>query len=174
MKEGIGGVQLFLIVVILVLIFAGIMSLTMNQANAFAVKDQIVSIIEDAGGFDLSSSCNGGCNTADKNQETLQKIVDALASSSYRQQGSCEKIEKSLNEKISDKAQVSGYQRNGEYTMSGKKSSFCIAKIPSNNGENSSLKGYYYKIYVFYQLDIPIINAIFNFSALGETKLLYW
>ena len=78
------------------------------------------------------------------------------------------------NEKISDKAQVSGYQRNGEYTMSGKKSSFCIAKIPSNNGENSSLKGYYYKIYVFYQLDIPIINAIFNFSALGETKLLYW
>ena len=57
MREGIGGIQLFLIVVVMVLIFAGVMSLTLNQANAFAVKDQIVSIIETAGGFDTSAQC---------------------------------------------------------------------------------------------------------------------
>ena len=38
MREGIGGIQLFLIVVILILVFAGIMSLTINHSNAFAVN----------------------------------------------------------------------------------------------------------------------------------------
>ena len=57
MKEGIGGIQLFLIVVVLILIFAGIMSYTLNQSNAFAIKDQLVSILESAGGLDLSAEC---------------------------------------------------------------------------------------------------------------------
>ena len=41
MREGIGGIQLFLIVVILILVFAGIMSLTINHSNAFAVKETV-------------------------------------------------------------------------------------------------------------------------------------
>ena len=78
MKESIGGIQLFLIVVILVLVFAGIMSLTINQSNAFAIKDQLVSILESAGGFDTSAECvSGSCNTSLKDQETLQKIIDS-------------------------------------------------------------------------------------------------
>lgn len=171
MKEGIGGIQLFLIVVILVLTFAGIMSLTINQSNAFAIKDQLVSILESAGGLDLSSECvSGNCNTSIKDQETLQKIIDSLDSNSYRQTGDCEKIAKDL----SSKAVVAGYTRTGEKTLSGKKDSFCIAKIPAQKtNSEDTLKGYYYQIYVFYQLDIPIMNALFNFRAIGETKLLY-
>lgn len=171
MKESIGGIQLFLIVVILVLVFAGIMSLTINQSNAFAIKDQLVSILESAGGFDTSAECvNGSCNTSLKDQETLQKIIDSLDSNSYRQTGSCEAIEDSLNEK----AVVVGYTRTGEKTISGRKDSFCIAKIPAQKtNSEDTLKGYYYQIYVFYQLDIPILNSLFNFRAIGETKLLY-
>lgn len=168
MREGIGGIQLFLIVVVMVLIFAGVMSLTLNQANAFAVKDQIVSIIETAGKFDTSAQClYGNCS----GQKTLQNIVDALESNSYRQQGSCEDI--SFNSDTNDViVDMVGYQRNGDKTLSGKKSSFCIAKIDSNKSEDT-LKGYYYRVYVFYQLDIPVLHAIFNFRAIGETKLLY-
>lgn len=174
MKEGIGGIQLFLIVVILVLTFAGIMSLTINQSNAFAIKDQLVSILESAGGFDTSAECvSGSCNTSIRDQETLQKIIDSLDSNSYRQTGNCNGIEESLNEHT-DKAEVVGYTRTGEKTISGRKDSFCIAKIPAQkSGSDDTLKGYYYQIYVFYQLDIPIINSIFNFRAIGETKLLY-
>ncbi len=171
MREGIGGIQLFLIVVVMVLIFAGVMSLTLNQANAFAVKDQIVSIIETAGGFDTSAQCFlGNCNMDNKDQATLQNIVDSLESNSYRQQGSCEDIP--FNENGSVVVDMVGYQRNGDKTLSGKKSSFCIAKIDSNKSEDT-LKGYYYRVYVFYQLDIPVLHAIFNFRAIGETKLLY-
>ena len=158
MREGIGGIQLFLIVVILILVFAGIMSLTINHSNAFAVKDQLVSILEDAGGLDITSECRlGECNT---------NIIDALDSYSYRQQGNCDSIT------ISNNAKMVGYQRTGEITMSGKKSSFCIVKIDSNK-DDGTLKGYYYKVYVFYQLDIPVLHSIFNFRSIGETKLLY-
>lgn len=168
MREGIGGIQLFLIVVVMVLIFAGVMSLTLNQANAFAVKDQIVSIIETAGGFDTSSQClYGDC----KGQETLQNIVDALESNSYRQQGSCDEIPFS-DDSNGVTIDIVGYQRNGDKTLSGKKSSFCIAKIDSNKSQDT-LKGYYYRIYVFYQLDIPVLHSVFNFRSIGETKLLY-
>ena len=100
----------------------------------------------------------------------LQKIIDSLDSNSYRQTGSCEAIEHSLNEK----AVVVGYTRTGEKTITGKKDSFCIAKIPAQKtNSEDTLKGYYYQIYVFYQLDIPIVNSLFNFRAIGETKLLY-
>lgn len=175
MKEGIGGIQLFLIVVILVLTFAGIMSLTINQSNAFAIKDQLVSILESAGGFDTSAECvSGSCNTSIRDQETLQKIIDSLDSNSYRQTGNCEGIEEDLNKVQSGKAVVVGYTRTGEKTISGRKDSFCIAKIPAQKSNSEdTLKGYYYQIYVFYQLDIPIANSIFNFRAIGETKLLY-
>ena len=174
MKESIGGIQLFLIVVILVLAFAGIMSLTINQSNAFAIKDQLVSILESAGGFDTSAECvSGSCNTSLKDQETLQKVIDSLDSNSYRQTGSCEMIEENLN-KHTNKAVVVGYTRTGEKTITGKKDSFCIAKIPAQKtNSEDTLKGYYYQIYVFYQLDIPIVNSLFNFRAIGETKLLY-
>ena len=174
MREGIGGIQLFLIVIILILVFAGIMSLTINHSNAFAVKDQLVSILEDAGGLDITSECRlGECNTNIKDQQTLQNIIDALDSYSYRQQGNCDSIT------ISNNAKMVGYQRTGEITMSGKKSSFCIVKIDSNkdkidsNKDDGTLKGYYYKVYVFYQLDIPVLHSIFNFRSVGETKLLY-
>ncbi|MGN1379606.1 MAG: hypothetical protein ACI4XR_04370 [Bacilli bacterium] len=167
MREGIGGIQLFLIVVILILIFAGIMSLTINHSNAFAVKDQLVSIIEDAGGLDITAECRlGSCNDDIKDQQTLQSIIDALDSYSYRQTGDCDSIT------ISDTATIVGYQRTGEITMTGKKSSFCIAKIDANK-DDGTLRGYYYKVYVFYQLDIPVLHSIFNFRSIGETKLLY-
>ena len=136
MREGIGGIQLFLIVVILILVFAGIMSLTINHSNAFAVKDQLVSILEDAGGLDITSECRlGECNTNIKDQQTLQNIIDALDSYSYRQQGNCDSIT------ISNNAKMVGYQRTGEITMSGKKSSFCIVKIDSNKNDGT-LRGY--------------------------------
>ena len=105
--------------------------------------------------------------------EDLQKIIDSLDSNSYRQTGSCEMIEENLN-KHTNKAVVVGYTRTGEKTITGKKDSFCIAKMPAQKtNSEDTLKGYYYQIYVFYQLDIPIVNSLFNFRAIGETKLLY-
>ena len=159
MKESIGGTQLFIIVVTLILLFSGIMALTINHSNAFTVKDQLVSIIEQAGGFDMEASLY---NSRD---DTLEKIVDALQERSYRQTGMCPNGS-------GDDYKVTGYERDGTQTTVNNKSSFCIVRV-SGKSPAGTPQNYYYKVIVFYSLDLPVINSLFNFKAVGETKALY-
>ncbi len=162
MKESIGGTQIFIVVIALVLIFTAIMAFTINHSNAFAVKDQIVSIIESSGGFDMSAENIEGSGL--DNNEVIEQIVDALQANSYRQVGRCPEAEGDI--------EVEGYQRNGSKVMGNDKAAFCIVKIPSN-GDRGAVTKYYYQVIVFYSLDIPIVNELFNFKAVGETKPLY-
>lgn len=164
MKESIGGTQLFAIVISLILLFAGITALTVNRSNAFTVKDQLVAIIEKAGGFDMTSEIIVG---ATNNNETLQQIVDSLSHNSYRQTGTCPEPNAEENYK-----EVSAYQRNGQKVMGNNRASFCIVKLDSNSPEGIP-KSYYYKIIVFYTLDLPVVKSVFNFKVEGETKSLY-
>lgn len=161
MRESIGGTQLFIIVVTLILLFSGIMALTINRSNAFTVKDQLVSIIEEAGGFKMDTELTSG-----RGDETLIKIVESLQNNAYRQSGMCPKSDPNNG------YQVSEYERNGSKTSGNNKSSFCIVKITGKNAEGTVQK-YYYQVIVFYTLDLPVINSIFNFKAVGETKALY-
>lgn len=163
MKESIGGTQIFIIVFTLIILFAGIMAFTINYSNAFAVKDQLVSLVETAGGFDLTTEIvEGSIN----NDETLEKIVETLDHNSYRQKGKCPES------KPSEGYTVAGYQRNGAKTLGNNEDSFCIVKIDAKSPEGTPPR-YYYQIIVFYRLDLPIIKALLGFKAIGETKILY-
>ena len=162
MKESIGGTQIFIVVIALILVFTAIMAFTINQSNAFAVKDQIVSIIESSGGFDMTAEIVEGSGLG--KDAVIEQIVESLTANSYRQVGRCPEPEGDI--------EVEGYQRNGAKVSGRDKASFCIVKIPSA-GENGSVTQYYYQIIVFYSLDIPLVNELFNFKAVGETKPLY-
>ena len=35
------------------------------------------------------------------------------------------------------------------------------------------VKGTYYQITVFFQLDLPVVKQIYNFQSKGETKIIY-
>jgi len=162
MKESIGGTQIFLIVVTLVLLFTGIMAFTINRSNAFAVKDQLVSIIESANGFDMSAEIVPGTSITD---DTLEKVVEALNHNSYRQKGNCPSAVSGT--------EVASFQRNGSRTIGTNAASFCIVRVNAGNMAPGTASGYYYQIIVFYTLDLPVIKEIFNFKAVGETKALY-
>lgn len=167
MKESIGGTQIMILVVILVLIFAGLMSFTINHSNAFALKDQMVSVIEKYGGFDMSTELSGwGSSPSD---EALQEMVDIIETGSYRQTGKCPDS--------TDNMEVTAYQRNGSLVSGYSDASFCIAKIKSVNhgsGYNGgAMSAYYYQVIVFYNLDVPALRSFFSFKAVGETKVLY-
>ncbi|MBE6155910.1 MAG: hypothetical protein E7164_04055 [Firmicutes bacterium] len=161
MKESIGGTQIFIIVIMMVILFSGIMAFTINRSNAFAVKDQLVSIIERAGTFDMNSQIVGGDSTG---SPALEEIVDALAHNSYRQTGTCP------SESTGKK--VTAYQRNGAQTLGNNDAAFCIVKIDGNSPDGSPPISYY-QIIVFYKLDLPVINELFVFKAIGQTKALY-
>ncbi len=160
MKESIGGTQIFIIVVTLILLFSGIMALTINHSNAFAVKDQIVSTIEKHGGLDITLAVD--------DNEVLQEIVEAIKYNAYRQTGSCEQFER---DGLQD-YEVIGYQRNGEEVSGNNKASFCIIKNKTAANVGTAPE-YYYQVVVFYTLDLPVVNEIFNFKVIGETKVLY-
>lgn len=156
MKEAVGGFSLFNIVIIFVLVFTGYISLSINYSKAYNVKNEILNIIKNQGGVctsDSPSSTNNCYNFA-------EQITDYFKEANYRSTGKC------------DSGWV-GYSRTGEYLEEGaKNAAFCVKGVPVYS--NSELpNALYYQIKVFYQLDLPFINRIFDFSVLGETGRVY-
>jgi len=165
MKESISAVNLFQIVILFILLFTGIMCLTINNSNAFGVKDEIINIIELSDGNFLEYGKNG--------EVLSEEIVRTIAESNYRTTGVCD----------TDAGYV-GFDRNGQQSQ---RASICIKCTPVTEqldnymrdllGEKvvtgDALEGYYYQVVVFYQLDIPVIKQIYNFETKGETKIIY-
>lgn len=171
MKEAIGGVSLFQIVIVLLLVFTGIMCLTINHSKAFGVKDEIINILE----TDVLASANNG-NNYELSDKTVNSIIEHLNEVGYRITGSC------------PNDNWVGYDRNGLKVSSN--ASFCIKatsvsdayhndsiKKCSNGKCNSTQNDYpkmvYYDVILFYQLDVPVIKNVMNFKLNGSTKVLF-
>lgn len=89
-------------------------------------------------------------------------------------------ISKELNSNAVKIINNAGYYTTGTcdegyigFDRTGKKVStnpvLCIKEIPSNN----ETAGCYYDVELFYKLDLPVIESIFNFKVRGKTKELY-
>ncbi|MFI3260884.1 MAG: hypothetical protein R3Y13_04140 [bacterium] len=163
MKESYGGMLLFNIVILFILLFTGIMCLTINRTNAYQVKDMIITIIEDYNGIDLNNTAESTATN-----EALDEIVAAVTSAAYRTVGTCPDGYTSLD-------------RGG--SISSNASSICLKRVNVDFTENlvdnytyaagEKDKGCYYSTIVFYKLDIPVINQIFSFKIMGETKMIF-
>ncbi len=169
MKEAIGGVSIFQLAVIFLLIFTAIMCLTINHSKAFGVKDEIINIIEANKYASLASS--GELDSA-----AIEEIVDYLTDSGYRITGQC------------PSGDWTGYTRN--YGIDNNNAAFCVRSNDvsqayyndlldkCSNGRCTATTGdlpnmHYYEIALFYQLDIPVIGQILNFRLYGSTRVLY-
>lgn len=158
MKEAIGGTWLFQIVIVFILLFAGYMCLSINHSKAFTIKSEIIESISRHG----------------KVEE--KEIKEILQKASYRTSGSCDKFN-SNSEKCYDQAGKEtqcwvGYDRDGKETTKSN-ATFCLKKTWANNGNTELPPMYYYKVRVFYQLDLPVFNSLFSFTVKGDTTLLY-
>ena len=123
------------------------MCLSINQSKAFNVKNTIIKAIEREEGADLASP---------ENDPAILKIVDYLKKASYRTTGRCPEGYSSFN-------------REGQ--LDSRNAAFCIAKQATrNNAELPDMS--YYRVVVFYQLDLPIFRSVFNFKISGDTKIL--
>lgn len=167
MKEALSVTTIFQIVILFILLFTAIMALTINNSNAFGMKDEIISYIE-ANNGDYLNEDKSGLN---------EEIVEKLANASYRTTGKCE-----------DDKDTKGYSRTGEELTSNENASICIKTIEATDEVDSFLeetlgegmvatddfvKGTYYQITVFFQLDLPVVKQIYNFQSKGETKIIY-
>ncbi|MBO7078517.1 MAG: hypothetical protein J6W64_01745 [Bacilli bacterium] len=162
MKEAIGGTWLFQIVIVFILLFAGYMCLSINHSKAFGIKSEIVESLSRHGGVDK------------------KEIQNILSKASYRTSGSCNKFEDQGAQRCTNPSGTKstpnkcwyGYDREGKET-SGSNATFCIKRI-SVSSENPELpQMFYYKVKVFYQLDLPVFNSLFSFVVNGDTTILY-
>ncbi len=160
MKESIGAVFLFQIAIAFLLLFTGIMSLTINHSKAFGVKGSIITSIEYNEGIDL------------RNATLPTDLIDAMTEESYRTTGKCPEDE--------DDVVYFGFDREGR--KNSYEPSICIAKITFSNDLNMPSgsyipseiqKGCYFKAIVFYKLDFPVLKEVFKFSLYGETRVMY-
>lgn len=164
MREAIGGTWLFQIVIFFILLFTGFMCLSINQSKAFNVKSEILEIIERYNGIELDDIASG--------DPALTEIVNTLSRVSYRTTGKCP--DAITDKKTGSTIQYVGFNRDGHITSSNP--AFCIAKVntehyqPQVVSELPSMA--YYRIVVFYQLDLPIFHDVFNFTLKGDTKVI--
>jgi len=127
------------------------------------VKDEIVNVIE----------INNG-NFLNRNGNLSDEIVQIIEETSYRTVGNCDEG-------------YQGYQRNGA-PNDGNRAAVCLKCVPvtsgiddyyvellGNNvvGTNDFPNGYYIQVVVFYQLDIPVVNQVYDFKTKGETRILF-
>ncbi len=155
MKEAIGGISLFNIVIVFVLLFAGYISMSINYSKAYNVKNEILNIIRNQGGVCTASQPNNTNNC----YNFASQITDYFREANYRSTGTCD----------IDEGWV-GYNREGQIDYNN--SAFCVKAIKVNT--NSELpNALYYQIKVFYQLDLPIIRSVFDLTIYGETARIY-
>lgn len=174
MKEAIGGTWLFQIVIFFILLFTGFMCLSINQSKAFNVKDQIVQTIQSYNGIDITSQYEEDQDNA------FTEIVKYMSDNAYRTTGSCP----DGVDKDGITYDYQGFTKDGIQTSS-QNAAFCIAKVESGQsimGGSCGGKDYcqtelpdmsYYRVVVFYQLDLPIFHELFNFTIYGDTKTLF-
>ena len=170
MREGISVTAIFQIVIIFILLFTAIMAMTINNSSAFSVKDKMINAIEE----------NNGVTNFENRVPLDSRIVKPMQEASYRITGKCPSGEG-----------YNGYDRNGNPVGTDSKASVCIRKVIVNDsidaiydGKYNSGKakkvlkgdfyeGYYFQVIMYYQLEMPIINGVYNLQTKGDTKIFY-
>ena len=94
-------------------------------------------------------------NNEGLNSDSRDLISDYLSSNGYFVYGSCSKGEK-------------GYEQSNSLDS---KYKYCVSKKESGTG---TYRKTYYKVKVFFRIDLPIIGNFFTFPVSGETKAVHF
>jgi hypothetical protein len=151
MREAVGGLGLTQIVIFFLVLFSGYLCVSINTNKAYKVKDEIITILQKNNGFDETS---------------LEQIQDYMTSVGYRSTGTCG---------VED---GDGYSSTGNVTLNNK-ALFCVrtmdVKYETTNGTSPQFpETAYYRVKVFFSLDVPVLGNAFGFSLTGTTKKLFY
>ena len=165
MRESIGTAWIMIIVMTFIVLFSGYLAFSINYSKSFRVKDGIVERIHKHNGF---------------NDKSITEIDEYLAQINYNAKGNCFNYCKELG----DGAECIGvngkeYEAiNTSASKSNKNYNYCIFKIKNSiKGEiNKTADAYtaYYKVVVFFSLQIGNISFFNNFKTTGETGTIYY
>lgn len=148
MREAIGGTWLFGLVITFIVFFASFLAISVNYSKAFNVKNNIVDMISKYEG----NNCNA-----------RKKIGNYLSDVGYLVTGSCGKI---------DDVEYIPYDLNGNKVTGSNRGYYCVAKDSTEH--TTDLEKTYYRVIVFFRVDLPVIGNITTFKIKGETESIYY
>jgi len=156
MREAIGGTWLFGLVITFIVFFASFLAVSINYSKAFNVKNNIVYLI---------SKYEGNNNCARK------KINDYLRDVGYLVPGECPE-KNAIVAGVTNPYEYIGYDINGNQVLSGQKAHYCIST--DSIDDNVTLEKKFYRVVVFFKLDLPLVGDLTTFRIKGETESIYF
>ncbi len=152
MREAIGGTWLFGLVITFIVFFASFLAISINYAKAFNVKNNVVDLVSKYEG-------NNPCSR--------KKIGTYLRETGYLIAGTCPKKDNN------NPYEYIGYNLDGtESTDPNGKAYYCVSKDSTDN--STTLKKNFYRVIVFFKIDLPVVGDIATFRIKGETESIYF
>lgn len=144
MRESIGGSQLFMIVIVLLLLFTAFLCLSINYTAAYKVSDSIINTIKRDEGY------------------VPDNVSQALQEAHY--------VTRAQNgNSVCPNAEWTQIGLDGEVSGDNKPA-ICVKKTKVS--EESMPDMYYYTVKVFYRVDVPILSS-FSLSTTATTPNIY-
>lgn len=171
MKNAISEVWLLGLMVLFIMSFTGFLAVTINYSRAFKVKDMALTKIETHRGVTNISptSCGGGggdyCN-----EGTLQAINAYLVGNGYKVRGRCPSPDTGEWYGAKDLEFTSSVAFDA--AVGGQTYFYCISKHKTviNDAGGTGSNSVYFKIRMFYKLELPVLGDIFTFDVDGRTN----
>lgn len=169
MKNSISNIWLIGLVFLFILLFSSYLAVTISYTAAFKIKNEMLLIIEKHDGFTnkTGENINSVLKSGKKvkgNFGTFQTIALYLNGSGYRAQGTCPTDWYGVNALNYATSSKSAFM---EKAQNGKKYYYCFTRLKNNESYNA--KARYYKIKIFYKMNLPVLGDIFTFNIDGTT-----
>lgn len=146
MKTAIGGTGLFTIVIVVLLLVTAYFCISINYTAAYKVSDSIIQQIQN----------DNGINTAN--------IRQVLSETKYASSGKCNSgVDTGWKGIMANGTVVYGDDTAANY---------CIKKIKVPNSTDELPDMYYYRVKVFYSIDVPFFSSV-PLDVKGDTEPLY-
>lgn len=164
MRESIGTAWIMIIVMTFIVLFSGYLAFSINYSKSFRVKDGIIERIHKHNGI---------------NNDNIKEIDEYLNQINYNAKGNCYKY----CEELGDSAQCAGFNGKnqpdiGANALKNKTYNYCVFKIKNSlkgdSGKTADASSAYYKVVVFFSLQIGNLSFFSNFKTTGETGTIYY
>jgi len=178
MKAGISNIWLLGMIAVFIFIFSAYVIISVNYTKSFKMKNEILSIIERGKGMTGTGCKSGWCMGKTQASElgsgdihvgpaTFQAVNIYLLGNAYNATGYCpDEVEESgcwYGVTSLDKF---------EYEYPAKKDTryyYCFSKFRKGTGKTNKFTKYYYKVRLFYKMEIASILSFLSVRVDGKT-----
>lgn len=175
MREGVSNIWLIGIIVLFISIFASYIAITINYTSSFKIKNEVLSIIEKHKGMTDNVGTHGKSVIRGHEGETitidvgaLQTINLYLAGRAYTSMGYCPNDGKKW---YGVKELKWDNTHNYEDANNSTKYYYCFARF--NNEAVSGYDSEYYKVRLFYKLELPALSEFMSIKVEGVTDEIF-